>query len=556
VAGALSAAVLILTVALSAPSYQSSPFEQSVPDWLVGLGVAAGASLVAAAWVERHTKPAVAIGLGVVTIALFVPTWAGWSWLPASAQAWALAMAPLAVAGATQVGTRWSHGRQSPRTLSVIWGLTIAATVIHGVGYNPLVDPSCATTCADVAPVAAGVMTTPLSISIVTTLVAGAGVVAVTALAFALSAGRSRGIASAALAAVLLLFVPGVTRAITWTTPPSPTDQFLPWALAGLILGTAPLVATLRTRRIRAEMERLVEQLARDGSTCGPAFDPQRRIEFSIPGEDDWVDAQGNPVQLEAEHRDSVVVADAGGPMLRLRLSPDDDPGDVLAALTPTTLLGLHNARLAAISRARMADVRASQRRIVAASNAERERIERDLHDGAQQRVVSAAFHLSLARHRLSEGGSEPADGGLADADAAVREALAGLRALGHGIFPAVLTTEGLGAALEDLARESRVHTTLDVPALDLERDVAIATYAVVAATLSAAEQDGDGFSAAVATSVSDGWLHLVVRLSGNGTLSHVGFVDVADRVGALGGRLALDPIEGGFQVSAEVPCA
>ncbi|HEY4752549.1 MAG TPA: hypothetical protein VIH37_04640, partial [Candidatus Limnocylindrales bacterium] len=132
-AAAMSVAVLVLTVAVSAASYQSSPFEQILPDWLVGLGIAAGVVLAAAAWVERHARPAVAVGLGVTTVALFVPTWAGWSWLPAIAQAWALAVAPLAVAGAAQVGMRWSRERRSPRTLRVVWGLTIAAALLHAV---------------------------------------------------------------------------------------------------------------------------------------------------------------------------------------------------------------------------------------------------------------------------------------------------------------------------------------------------------------------------------------------------------------------------------------
>jgi signal transduction histidine kinase len=267
------------------------------------------------------------------------------------------------------------------------------------------------------------------------------------------------------------------------------------------------------------------------------------------------VDVVGDPVEPKAESERSVVVSDAAGPVLRLQLGPRDDPGEVLATLTPATMLALRNARLAAVSRARLADVRASQRRIVAASDAERERIERDLHDGAQQRLVSAAFQLSLARHRLQEDDGALADAQLANADAALREALVRLRALGHGIFPAVLTAEGLAAALEDLARDIEVPTTLDVPELDLDRDVAAAAYAMVAAALAAAAGAGAS-SAAVAASVVDDRLRLVVRLSGNAIEAHADFVDVADRVGALGGHLVLESIEGGIRVSAEVPCA
>ena len=78
---------------------------------------------------------------------------------------------------------------------------------------------------------------------------------------------------------------------------------------------------------------------------------------------------------------------------------------------------------------------------------------------------------------------------------------------------------------------------------------------AVVVAALRAAEQGGGRSSLAVSASSSDGWLQVVVRLSGGGSMSHADFIDVADRIGALGGRLALDPIEDGFRVTAEVPC-
>ncbi len=80
------------------------------------------------------------------------------------------------------------------------------------------------------------------------------------------------------------------------------------------------------------------------------------------------------------------------------------DKGEVLAGLTPATRWALRNAQLAAVARARLAEVQASQRRIVAASDAERRRIERDLHDGAQQRLVSVAFHL-----RVALAGADPA---------------------------------------------------------------------------------------------------------------------------------------------------
>jgi signal transduction histidine kinase len=541
----LSVAILVVTLAISAPSYQTSPFEQELPAWLAGLGLAAGAALATASWVERDARPAVAVGLGVTEIALLVPGWAGWPWLPATAQAWALAVAPLAVAGAMQVGIRWSRERRSSRRLRVVWGLTISAVVVHVIGYDPLADPGCARTCAEVQPLAAALISTPTSLAIVTSLVAAAGVTAASVLAPAVMDRRSGGIALASLIAVGLLAAPWI----------APTDQILPGSLAALILGAAPLVANLRMRRVRGEMQRLVGQLSEGGAMGNPAVDSAWGIEFAVPDDERWVDAAGHVVEPDAESRRSLVVSDAAGPVLRLHLATGEDPGDVLAALTPARMLALRNLRSAAVSRARLAEVRASQRRIVAASDSERERIERDLHDGAQQRLVSAALHLSLARNRMPAATGEPADTGLAEADAAVREALEGLRLLGHGIFPTTLASEGLGAALEDLARASDVPVNVEVPELDLKRDVALAAYALVSAVLALARRAPRARSANLVATANDGSLELCVRLVGGARLDQTDLVDVADRVGAVGGHLSLESIDGGVVITAVMPC-
>jgi signal transduction histidine kinase len=139
-------------------------------------------------------------------------------------------------------------------------------------------------------------------------------------------------------------------------------------------------------------------------------------------------------------------------------------------------------------------------------------------------------------------------------ADAAVREALARLRALGHGIFPTVLTSDGLAAALDDLARESTVATTVDLDLPNVDRRAAFAAYAVADGTLRAAARDGAS-SAAIAASVQNGRLMLTVGVSGSKAIAHADLVDVADRVGALGGHMTVATVESGVLVKAEVPC-
>jgi signal transduction histidine kinase len=271
-----------------------------------------------------------------------------------------------------------------------------------------------------------------------------------------------------------------------------------------------------------------------------------------VPDDGRWVDASGEEVGPGTETTRAVVVSDAGGPALRLEVPVGEEPGELVATLTPAAMLALDNARLAAVSRARLAEVRASQRRIVDASDAERQRIERDLHDGAQQRLVGASFQLSLARTHLVAGSEN-----LARAEVAVGEAVARLRHLGHGIFPATLATEGLGAALEDVTRASDVPTTLDVRELrpGLERDTALAAYAVCATVLAHANQSPGAVSAEVKAATREGTMELRVALMGSAGLGQHDLVDLADRVGAVGGHLDVEPIDGGVAIIAVMPC-
>ena len=123
--------------------------------------------------------------------------------------------------------------------------------------------------------------------------------------------------------------------------------------------------------------------------------------------------------------------------------------------------LWLENERLHAIQLARMAEVRQSRLDIVAAAEAERRRIERDLHDGSQQRLVGLAFELRLAREAAAATGDRAATERLDAAEASVRDALAELRELARGIYPRALSDQGLGAALEDLADAADIPVTL-----------------------------------------------------------------------------------------------
>jgi signal transduction histidine kinase len=248
------------------------------------------------------------------------------------------------------------------------------------------------------------------------------------------------------------------------------------------------------------------------------------------------------------------VLSDESGPVLRLLVAGGTDEGDVLAGITPATRLTLQNAQLSAVAMARLVEVQASQRRVVAASDAERRRIERDLHDGAQQRLVSVAFHLKVAL-----AGADPSTAAqIATAENRVRGALAHLRRLAHGIFPSVLTDEGLAAALDELVAASDVPTMLDFRSgTDVGAEAAMAAYTTVAAVLSLVEHPAPDTSAVVSVGQDGDILTVQAKVAvGGGTALAADFTHVADRVGALGGRFTMADAEAGTTaVMAVIPC-
>jgi signal transduction histidine kinase len=316
------------------------------------------------------------------------------------------------------------------------------------------------------------------------------------------------------------------------------------------IVAIAVCIVVTRTLRVRTAVERLAARLS------GPvaALSGVQGVHFAVPGEARWVDVAGrDATDLPAQDR-YVVLSDESGPALRLLVARGTNEGDVLAALTPATRLALQNAQLAALAKARLADVQASQRRVVAASDSERRRIERDLHDGAQQRLVSVAFHLKIALADADPSTSVR----LEAAETQVRNALGQLRRLAHGIFPSVLTDEGLAAALEELVAASDVPTTLDVLTRDdVGMETAMAAYATVAAVLHSIEHPSPNTRAVILVDQDGDTLTVSAEVTADvGAVVARDFVDAADRVGALGGRFTTAETETGTTVvTAVIPC-
>jgi signal transduction histidine kinase len=221
--------------------------------------------------------------------------------------------------------------------------------------------------------------------------------------------------------------------------------------------------------------------------------------------------------------------------------------------------LALENERLQAELRMQLKELRASRARIVQAGDHERRRLERNLHDGAQQRLLSLGLALQLARARLgpeSNGAAEL----LAEADAELRAALDELRELARGIHPAILTEQGLGAALRTLAERSPVAVNIvDIPTDRLPAQVAAAAYFLVSEALANVAKHAHASRVHVSVVRLDRRVLVNVDDDGVGNADPSrgsGLRGLADRVHALDGELIVDsPPGGGTHIHAEIPC-
>jgi signal transduction histidine kinase len=283
---------------------------------------------------------------------------------------------------------------------------------------------------------------------------------------------------------------------------------------------------------------------------------------YWVPEYAAYVGADGRPIELPSDSDGRVTTRVDRGERRVAALVHDaslrDEP-ELVGAVCAAAGIALDNARLEADLRARLEELRGSRARIVEAGDTERRRLERNLHDGAQQRLVCLSIELRLLAARLA------CDSEEAQRLAAAREELATsleeLRELAQGIHPAVLSDHGLPVALETLAARAAlpVRLTVDVPQR-LPEPVEVAAYYFVAETLTNVVKYAGASVAAVDVAHRDG--RLVVQVADDG----VGGADpglgsglrgLADRVEALGGslRVASRPTEG-TTVRAEIPCA
>jgi signal transduction histidine kinase len=333
-----------------------------------------------------------------------------------------------------------------------------------------------------------------------------------------------------------------------------PTDHALLSAqVAALVLVAAGVAwARVRARRMRGRLARLVVDLGQSSPPGGlpdqlaSAFgDPSLELLYARDDDPRWVDGGGRLAGLPHDPDRHVTRLRAGGRELAAvvhRPGLLEEPA-MAAELADAARLALEHERLGAIRRAQLESLRASRGRVVATADAERRSLERDLHDGAQQRLATLAIAIRLARRQLASGYPR-LDAELGAAEEGLRDALGELRELAHGLIPAVLAHEGLGPAVEALADRSPRLVVGELPGERFAAPVESAAYFVVAESLRRA---GDG-DVSVSARHQDGRL-LLALAAADGIGGPI--TDLEDRVGAVGGTLTASA----HDVRAEMPC-
>ena len=381
--------------------------------------------------------------------------------------------------------------------------------------------------------------------------------------------GRPLRLSLELLIACFALGMVGLAAGIVMKSFAVPGRNEVRWVAFGLI-GIAPVLLLsghLRARLARSSLGDLFVELRGDP---GPAElkralqrtlrDPSLTLVYWLPEFGSYADPDGRAVTLPDQSQGrAVTLIDREGTHVAALLhhpSLKDEP-ELLDSVTAALGIALENGRLHVELRAGLEELRGSRARIVEAAHKERQRLERNLHDGAQQRLVALALELSLLEEQL--GGNDRAKPRIDVARREVAASLDELREIARGIYPAVVTGHGLAVALEQLAAHAAVPIRLTVEVSGrLPEPIEVASYYVVSESLTNVGKYAQASAATIEVSQSNGLLLVEVIDDGVGgadTERGTGLRGLADRVEALGGRLRVwSPSGGGTRVRAEIP--
>ena len=348
-----------------------------------------------------------------------------------------------------------------------------------------------------------------------------------------------------------------VVAEIRWAT-------FLTLALAPVAI----LIGLLQDRLARSSVGELFLELKEEpppadlrDALARALRDPSLTLAFWLPDYQCYADLDGRPVDLpEGDGRRAMTLIDRDGAHVAALLHDPalDDERELLDAVTAAAGIALENGRLHAALTARLEDLRGSRARMVEAGHRERKRLERDLHDGAQQRLIALSLELGVLGEGLHSdpGTQEQLDRARGEIAASLEE----LRAVARGIHPAVVSGHGLEVALEQLAARAPVPVRLRVTiGSRLPERLEVAAFYLVSEGLANIAKHAHALTATVDVERINGNVVIEVLDDGVGGADSErgsGLRGLADRVEALDGRLQVwTPRGGGTRMRAEMPC-
>ena len=481
--------------------------------------------------------------------------------------------APLYQACLAHLALAWPYGRLRSRAdrvvvaVNYIWNL--GNNVVAILFWNPRTNG-----CSPACPVNAFLVDSSSRLYNEITTAAGIVGICITAAVVALIAGHwrsARGYARRDMTSLIWIAVPIAAYIVVLEIPSSlGISGWLLYGVGPLVLILAP--AAYAIGMLRARSARRAVGIALVDLEPGPApgrlrdalakalGDPSLQLVFRTPDDSCYADTNGQvvgPGPLPGG-RLLTPLDSAGNAALIHDAELRHEPELIRVAVTAASM-ALEHARLQAEVEAQLEQVRASRARIIEAGDEARRRLERDLHDGAQQRLVMLSLALGMA-HGRAAGVDPQLESLLESATREAREALVELRELARGIHPAVLTETGLGGAVQALAERSGVATTItEVPARRYPAPIEATAYFVVSEALANVAKHAAAGGAEVAIRQQNGRIMVQVTDDGIGGAradAGSGLRGLADRVASVGGTLRIDsPPGGGTRLEAAIPC-
>jgi signal transduction histidine kinase len=537
------------------------------------LTVAAGLALVVAGLVTAFSRPTGRTGDLAVLAGLvwFAPVWVGWDKGPPLVRSLGMLAAGFTFPLLLHLVLAYPSGQLRGAVARALVAAAYLEAALAALGQalfrDPFYDPNCWANCTDNDFLVRSLPGLARGIEVADrwfTVAAAAALVALCAWRLLRDSGPGRRALLPVALPAILLAAAVMTHTIALQRRPleDPSDPafnaiFVIGCVAVLLLAAGLVWAAVRTRVQRRAVAQIATRLGEapppgsvQAALAQAVGDPELQIAYWLPDARRYVDASGRPVAgpvagpgrvvttLVRDGRRIAVVA-------HTTALPDLEP-----ELGAAVRLALENERLQAEALAQLDQLRASRVRIVETGDSERRRLERDLHDGAQQQLLALSYDLRLARTQAETDGDAPTGSLLTEATGQAQAALDELRELAHGIYPAILTEAGLAAALATVADAAPLPVEIqDADEGRYPAAVETAAYLLVTEALQdAAVRDA---SHAVVSVARDGG-RLVVTVQDDGTGRTSSMVQLADRVGALDGRLAVEPT----RLRAELPCA